>query len=83
MHAGRRAGDALSLAKEGGLLAVALDEMDHRTWFARERARNHEAGESSAGAEIDPDPRIRREIDELERVGDVARPQTGGSWMAQ
>ena len=34
-----------------------------------------QAGKAAAGAEIDPGPRLGRQIEELERIGDVARPE--------
>ena len=75
MHGGRRAGDALSLAQECGLFRIAFDQMDHRAGFAGERTGDHEAGEAAARAEIDPDPRGGRKIEQLERIRDMPGPQ--------
>ena len=44
---------------------------------AGERAGNRDAGEAGPRAEIGPDQRLRRQRQELQRIGDVPRPNAG------
>ena len=62
------------LAKESSLLPLALDQMHGRAGPIGERARDDDAGKSSASADIEPNSGIGREIEELERIRDVAGP---------
>jgi hypothetical protein len=39
------------------------------------RAGDHQAGKSAPRAEVDPNARMRREVEKLEGVGNVPRPQ--------
>ena len=55
--------------------SVAFNEMNGSTGLAGERAGKHEPGKSAARAEIDPDPRLGRKIEQLQRIGDMAGPQ--------
>ena len=41
----------------------------------RQRAGQHHAGKAAAAAEVDPDLRRRGEVQELQRIGDVAGPE--------
>ena len=43
--------------------------------LAGERAGDHQARESTARAEIDPDARVRGKIEQLQRIGDMPRPE--------
>ena len=79
----RRAGDARRLAQERRLLGVALDQVDFGAGRVRERAGDHQAGEAGAAAEVDPGPGVRREVEKLERVGDVPGPELGDGGMAR
>ena len=56
MNHPRRAGDAQGLAQEGGLLGIALYEMNHRAWCFRQGAGQHHTRKAPAAAEIHPDP---------------------------
>src|SRR5712691_924495 len=71
----RGPGNPRGLAQEGGLLRVALDEMHERTRGVRKRAGEHQAGKAGAGTEINPSAGVRRQRDELQRIGYVSRPQ--------
>src|SRR5262249_39118779 len=75
MHARRRFGEALSLAQECGLFGIAFNEMDVGVGLTRERAGDHQTGKPAARPEVDPDARARGEVEKLERIGDVPRPQ--------
>ena len=59
---GRRAGDADRLAQEGGLFAVAFDQMDLRAGSSASAQAMTSPGKAAAGAEIDPDLGVRRQI---------------------
>ena len=41
----------------------------------RERASDDQAGKAAAGAEIGPNPRLRRQLQKLQRIGDMAGPE--------
>ena len=75
MDYGGRLSDALSFAQECGLFHIALDEMDLGPGIARKRACDDESREAGAGAHIDPEARAWREVNELQRIGDVPRPE--------
>src|SRR5262249_50558151 len=75
MHARRRFGEPLTLAQECGLFGIAFNEMDMGAGPTRKRAGNHQAGKSAARAEVDPDSRVRGEVEKLEGIGNVPRPQ--------
>ena len=72
---GRRAGCRTASRRKCSLLAVAFDEMHLRARRLRERAGDHQARETRPRAEIGPNARLRRQRQELQRVGDMARPQ--------
>src|SRR5690348_1314258 len=74
MHRGGQAERLDHLAQERGLLALALDQMHGGAWLTGEHASENEPGEAAAGADVEPSPGARREIDELERVRDMAGP---------
>ena len=70
------AGNAQRLAQEGGLLGVALDQMDRRARRFRQCAGQHHAGKTSAAAEVDPDlGRRERGVRSCSEIGDVPGPQ--------
>jgi hypothetical protein len=48
--------------------------MDTRPGLFSERAGDHHAWEATAGTKVDPGSRLWRQRQELERIGDVARP---------
>src|SRR6266481_4463788 len=75
MHDPRGPRNAERLAQEGGLLGVALDQMDHGARRLRQYASQHHAGKAAAAAEISPDFCARSESQELERIGNMPRPQ--------
>src|SRR5262249_16725374 len=75
MHVRRRFGDALSLAQECGLFGIAFNEMDLDAGSTRKGAGDHQARKSATRAEVDPDARVRPEVEKLEGIGDVPRPQ--------
>ena len=70
----RRLGDPRGFAQEAGLLCIALDEMHHGAGRVRKRACQHQAGKPGAGTEVDPGAGVRRQRDELQRIGYVSRP---------
>jgi hypothetical protein len=49
--------------------------MDMGAGTTRKRAGDHQTGKSAPGAEVDPNARVRREVEKLEGVGNVPRPQ--------
>ena len=51
--------------------------MNLRARRIRQRAGDHQAGKPAAGAEIGPDPRLGRQSEKLQRIGDMARPELG------
>jgi len=65
----------LSLAQECGFLSVAFHEMDRASRFSRKGTRNHQPGESPAGAEVDPNACVCGKVQKLKRIGDVASPK--------
>src|SRR6185312_4576478 len=71
----RRPGRADRLAQKRGLLAIALHQVHLRPRPVGQNAGDGNSRKAAAGAEVDPRLRARHEIDELQRVGDVARPQ--------
>ena len=75
MDYGGRSGNTLSFAQECGLFHIALHEMDLGSGIARKRACDDESREPGAGAHIDPEARTWREVNELQRIGDVPRPE--------
>ena len=77
MHRSRRPRDALSLAQECGFFLITVNEMYGHSGLISERDRDHEAGESTTGPEVGPNPCLRRKIEKLKRIRDVARPQVG------
>jgi hydroxypyruvate isomerase len=62
------------LAQEIGLFANALNEMNLGAGLVGQRAGDRDAGEAGTGAEIDPGLGVRRQVEELERIGDVPGP---------
>ena len=71
----RSFGHPCSLAQEGCLLGVAFDEVDLGPLGIGKSASNRKAGEATPGAEVDPSPCLWRQRQELQRIGDMARPQ--------
>ena len=72
----RRAGDAQGFAQERRFLGVALDQMrSARAFDARKRAGEDDTGKAAAAAEIDPGSCMRRELEKLQGIGDVAGPE--------
>jgi hypothetical protein len=43
--------------------------------LSRKRAGNHQTGETTARPEVDPTPGIRRGVEQLQRIGNVPRPE--------
>ena len=76
-----RACDSLSLPQECGLFHVAFDEMHGSGRVAGKRTCNHESRKSAAGADVHPHARVRRQIQKLERIRYVPRPQLGQRGM--
>ncbi len=62
------------LAQEGGLLAVAFDQVNLGARGLGKRASNDHAGKAPARSEIDPEPGVRGKVEELEGIRDVASP---------
>ena len=62
-------------AQEGRLLGVAFDEVDLGPLGIGKCASDHQAGEATAGAEVDPSACLWRQCEELQRIGDMARPR--------
>jgi hypothetical protein len=77
MHDSRRGRDSQCLAQESCFFGVALDQVDHGARGLRECAGEHNAGETAAAAEVDPDLCGRRPCQKLKRVGDMAGPEVG------
>jgi len=69
-----RAGGLPGLAQERGLLANALDQVDLRTFGVGKRAGNDDPRKSGARSEVGPHSSVGSQIQELERVGDMPRP---------
>ena len=65
------------VAEEGGFFADAFHQVDLGPLPLRQRASDDDAGEAAAGTEIDPAFGLRRERQELKRVGDVPGPDVG------
>ena len=61
------------MAQEGAFARVALDQVDVKPALLS-RDGEDEPGKARAGAEIEPGAGLRREVEELERVGDVPGP---------
>ena len=84
MHVRWSAGNALRLAQECNLFAIAFNEVNESTWLLRQRAGNHQPGKSASRAQVDPNSRIGRELEKLEGIGNVPRPQfRGRGWCNQ
>jgi hypothetical protein len=49
--------------------------MDMSTGAARQRAGDHQAGKSAARTEVDPNAGFRAEVEKLEGIGNVPRPE--------
>ena len=77
VHAGRQCEGFGDIAQKDGFLAGAFDQVDRGVGPIRERACEHKTGETGTGAEIEPDFGIGREIEQLQRVRDMAGPQMG------
>src|SRR5271168_3703426 len=71
----RRSGHTQRLTQEGGLLAVALHQMNRRAWPARESTSENHSRKSAAASEIHPNLRGRSEIQQLQRIRDVPAPK--------
>src|ERR1700716_3165105 len=74
MHGRRQSKLVANLAQERGFLAGAFDQMNRRPGSIRQRAGDRHAGKAPARSEVEPDPRLRREPKELERIRDMAGP---------
>src|SRR5262249_27496423 len=61
MHYGRRTGRPHRLAQERGLFTIAFNKMSSRARLPSERAGDDQAREATAGAEVDPGPRLWRQ----------------------
>ena len=61
-------------AQERGFFADAFHQMDGGPFPACEGAGDDDPRKARAGSEIDPAFGVRRQRQELERIGDVTRP---------
>jgi hypothetical protein len=43
--------------------------------LSRKRTGNHQTGEAAPRPKVDPNLGIRREVEQLQRIGDVPRPE--------
>ena len=77
MYDSRRYGDADRFTQKRGLLGDSLDEVDASAGGLGHDASQHDAGKAAAAAEVGPAFCTGREIDELERIGDVPGPEGG------
>jgi len=77
MHGRSSRSYANGFAEERRLLGVALDQMDSCARRFRQGAREDHAGKSAAAAKVEPDLCRWREIQELQRIGNVSRPEMG------
>jgi len=77
MHDTWRCCHADRLAREGGFLGIALDEVNPGPWSFSQGARQHDTWKPATAAQIDPPHRRGSEIDKLQRVGDVPDPEMG------
>src|SRR5712671_7873885 len=75
MHGRRQCELAANLAQERGFLTGAFDQVNRRPGSIRQRAGDRHAGKAAARSEIEPDPRLWREPEELQRIRDMAGPQ--------
>ncbi len=64
-----------SLAQERRLLGIAFDEVNLGPFGLGEGTGDNQAGEPAAGTKVDPSAGMWRERQELQRIGDMARPQ--------
>ena len=74
MDFGRNIGRSCGFAQECYLLGVALNQVHAGLRRVRQCAGDRHAGKASPGAEIGPDPRMRRQREDLQRIGDMAGP---------
>ena len=70
----RRAANARRLAQERAFFPMLSTRWTCRPGCVRQRAGDDQPGKSSAGAEIDPDSCFWRQIQKLQRIGDVPGP---------
>src|SRR3569833_4032092 len=75
MHDAWCLGHANCFAQKSRLLRNALDQMDLGAWDISQRASEDDAGKTTAAAEIDPDPGIGFQVEQLERVCDMPGPE--------
>src|SRR5437870_5121836 len=69
-------GGGHGLARKRSFFGIAFDEVDPGPRNPAERTSNQQARKPAPGAEIDPDSCVRRQVEELERIGDVASPES-------
>ena len=62
------------LAQKRRLLADALDQVNFRTFGVRKCAGDDDPGKAGARSEVGPDFSVGGQIQELQRVGDMPRP---------
>src|SRR5262245_43209639 len=75
MHSPRRARDAYGLAQKRSLLGDTLDQIDSGARRLRQRTGQHDTWKAAAAAKIDPGLCGRSERQELQRIGDMTRPE--------
>ena len=61
-----RSGHTQRFTQEGGLLAVALHQMNRRPWPVRQSASQDHSRKAAAASQIHPDLRVRSEVQELQ-----------------
>ena len=74
MHDAPPASHTQRLAQERRLAVVALDQMNDGVRPIGQCTRQNNSRKTAAAAEIDPDAASRRDVEKLERVGDVPDP---------
>ena len=70
----RRAGDADGFAQESGFFTITFNKMDDCAGPVRQCAGDRDGGKSTARAEVNPDPCVWRQIEQLKRIGNVTCP---------
>src|SRR5262249_29906824 len=75
MHRAAPACHAKRFAQEGRLLCVALDQVHQRVVSSSQHTGKDNPWKAASAAEGDPGPSRRSDVEELQRVGNVARPE--------